>query len=102
MSDLITHAERQERRERRAALDRRIATAYMEALNANHAVRGGRVEIHLGEDVLEHLKAMAIKPDDNPPALAYGQEGFLFGFPIFGPDNLERDAIQVVVTVNIW
>ena len=76
-------------------LDDRLRTAYATAMHHTH--RGGRVELHLGEAVTDHLKALCVKIDEawTPPE---GTVGRAWGFPIVPVENNPAHISVHVVT----
>lgn len=75
-------------------MDDRLRLAYATAMKAAH--EGGRVEIHMGSDVIEHLRALCTQP--NP--LALGRT--CWGFPVIEAsaalpdDHISVHAVQVI------
>lgn len=62
-------------------IDDRIRTAYLTAHHAATSARGGRVEIHIGSAVLEHLKTLATEAIE--PHHEWQHRGdALWGFPL--------------------
>jgi hypothetical protein len=77
----------------------RVGVAYYTATQAQSAQPGGRVTINIGEHIRDYLRTTAAV--DRPINPMYGQVATLWGFPVFTPDDLDKDAIEVVTTVQI-
>lgn len=70
-----------------APLDDRLRTAYATAMKAAH--EGGRIEVHIGIHVLEHLRQHVVQPGP------LGQAPTVWGFPIRVRDSFPVDGIEV-------
>lgn len=79
-------------------LDNALGNAYRAALHASHD--GGRVEIHLGSDVVAALKARI--PAEDPLAPASGLIGrTCWGFPVIDSTaSPEHISVHTVYTIN--
>ena len=74
----------------------RLVTVYATAMR--HAHDGGRVEIHLGSDIVEHLRKLAREAMGDRPNFALSNT--VWGFPIVetaaAPDHM---SVRVVHTI---
>lgn len=76
-------------------LDDRLRAAFLAACVAQRGDGCTRVQIHMGSNVIEHLRAFADKPDP----LALGRT--CWGFPVVEapaafPDRIEVHTVQVI------
>lgn len=77
----------------------RMRQAYATALRHTH--EGGRVEIHLGKDVVDYLKSLCEVPD--PLAPAAGMIGATcWGHPVIPADLSDPGHISVHVVHDIF
>lgn len=68
-------------------IERRLRMAYATAVGQAHA--SGRVEVHMGIHVLEHLRSLAIQK------APLGQPPTVWGFPIRVRDSFHPEAVEV-------
>lgn len=71
-------------------IENTLRTAYVVALHAQH--QSCNVQIHVGEDVMTHLKSLATKVSSS--ALP-GPNPALWGFPLVLDDTLEPTGIAI-------
>lgn len=76
-------------------LDERLKRAYATAMDQQHQRLPGRIEIHMGKDVIEYLRSLAYVPD--PVA----NRRTCWGFPVVQtpdawPDHLSVHTVQAI------
>ena len=74
-------------------IDDRLRTTYATAMR--HAHEGGRVELHLGSNIIEYLRSLCTVP----APLALGRTAW--GFPVMEAPAAQPDHISVHVVETI-
>lgn len=73
-------------------IDRRLRVVFATALR--HAHDGGRVEVHVGSDVVAYLKSLAIKVED----AGFRVAPMLWGYPLIestaAPDHISVHVVH--------